>query len=469
MKVLLGYQSYQARSEASTGQRLVNMYMEPNPEGSKYPFNLYNTEGLVEFADLGTTKSVDGMQVMGGSLYAVSNNQVFKVEEDKSKTTLSGSLTGTQGRVDLSNNGTQMTIIDPDGNGWVATSSAVTAISDGDFPTASSTAFLDQYTIVSKANSGQFNISSILDSTAWDALDFATAEEKPDNLVRVEAFNSALWLFGTDSIEPYYNSGNADFPFEQIPGAANTTRGLGAKFAVAQEDNGLFFLGNDRVVYRVVGYTPQRISTHAVETAIQGYGTISDAFMFITDLDGHKFLTLTFPTDSKTWVYDIATDKWHERVTLVSGNEKRWRPNCYSEFAGKQLVGDYINGKIYELSPTTYTEDGETIRRIIQGTVQWLDGSRFTIDRLRLDIDAGVGLATGQGSDPQVVRRFSDDGGNTWSNEAWRSFGKIGEYNTRCVWRTEGQSRERFYEFVITDPVPVRVTGCYIDGRAGIA
>lgn len=465
MKVLLGYESYQARSAGSTGRRLVNMYMEPNPEGSKYPFNLYNTEGLVEFCDLGTTKSVDGMQVMGGSLYAVSGNSVFKIEENASVSTLTGSLTGTEGRVDLSNNGTQLTIIDPDYNGWVATSSSVSSISDGDFPDATSVTFLDGYTIITKNGTGQFNISALYDSTDYDALDFATAEETPDNLVRCTAFNSALWLFGTNSIEPYYNSGNADFPFEQISGSANTTRGLAARFAVAQDDNGLFFLGNDRIVYRVVGYTPQRISDHAVETALSGFTTINDAFMFISNLDGHKFLVVTFPIESKTWVFDLATQRWHERVTLINGNEKRWRPNCYAEFGGKQLVGDYINGKIYQLSPTVYTEDGETIRRIVQGSVRWTDGNRSTIDRLRLDIDAGEN-SSGEGL---VSRRFSDDRAKSWSNEAWRSFGEIGEYDKRCEWRAEGQTRERIYEFAITNNTgPVRITGCYINDRVGL-
>lgn len=466
MKILLGYQSYQGRSKAATGQRLVNMYAEMNPEGSKYPFTLLNTEGMTEFANLGTTKAVDGMQVMGDSLYAVSGNSVFKVTTAGVVSQLTGSLSGTEGRVDLSNNGTQLTIIDPDGNGWYATTAAVASISDGDFPTVSSTAFLDGYTVVSKADSGQFNISSLYDTTAYDALDFATAEETPDNLVRLSSFNSALWLMGETSLEPYYNSGDADFPYQQISGAANTTRGLLGKFAVAQDDNSLFFIGNDKIVYRIVGYTPQRISTHAVEAAINDYAVTSDAFCFISELDGHKFLVITFPTASKTWVCDIATGLWHERTTLISGIEYRWRANCHAKFAGKQLVGDYLNGKIYELSPTVYTEDGNTIERIMQGSVQWQDGNRFILDRVRLDIDAGVGLITGQGSDPQVMREFSDDGGKTWSNEAWRSFGAIGAYNTRCEWRREGQTRERIYKFSITDPVPVRVTGCYADGRS---
>ena len=464
MKILLGHQSYKGRSKRPAGQRVVNLYAEANPPGSKYPFTLYNTSGLVEFADLGTTKAVDGMQKMGDLLYAVSGNEAFKVTTAGVKTSL-GNISGTVGRVDLSNNGTQMTIINPDGLGFVATSSTVTSISDGDFPTSSATTFLDGYTIVSKDSSGQFNISSLLDSTAWDADNFATAEEAPDNLVRPFGFNSALWLFGETSYEVYYNSGNKDFPFKQISGAVNTTRGLGAKFSVAQEDNSLLFLGDDRIVYKVVGYTPVRISTHYVESQLEDYTVISDAFGFVADQDGHKFYVLSFPSEDKTWVYDLSNGLWHERMTFSQGKEHMWRANCYEEFAGKKLVGDNSNGKIYELDPTTYTEDGNAIRGIAEGITQWADDQRFIFDAIRLDIDTGVGLITGQGSDPQVSLQYSDDGGETFSNELWRSFGKIGKYKTRPIWRRKGQSRERIFRFVITDPVPRRISGAYVEGR----
>ena len=466
MKILLGNQSYEARSKGATGRRLVNLYSEPNPEGSKYPFSIYNTAGLVDFCDLGTSKAIQGMQRMGSLLYAVSGNEVFKITSAGVKTSL-GSITGTEERVDMSNNGTQMSILNQDGDMWVATSSSVTSVSDSDFPSASSVTFLDGFTLVSTMNSGQFQKSGSYDSTAYDALDFATAEESPDNLVRVFAFNGALWLFGETSFEVYYNSGNALFPFEQMAGAVNTTRGLAAKFAVAQEDNGLFFLGDDRIMYRIVGIKPERISDHALEAAITDYTTISDAYCFVYDMDGHKMLVLTFPSENKSWEFDIATNLWHERTTLVGNLSKRWRANCHEAFAGKQLVGDNANGKIYYLSPSVYTESGEMIERVAQGSVVWDDNRPIIYDQVFLDIEAGVGLANGQGEDPQVMMRYSDDGAKSWSSEKWRSFGKIGEYKVRPTWRRLSQARQRLFEFKITDPVPVKINGCYAKGRIG--
>lgn len=471
MRILLGYQSYLQRSKASTGQRLVNLYAEKNPEGSKYPFTIYNTPGYVVggFVDTGSSKPIQGMRKMGGLLYVVTGNEVFKVTTAGVKTSL-GTITiaSTDERVMMTNNGTQMTILTADGTAWAVTSSTFAQITDPDFPSSSSVTTLDSYTIASKVDSGQFNISSLLDTTAWDALEFATAEEKPDNLVRVFAFNGALWLFGEESYEVYYNSGNAEFPFDQIAGAVNTTRGCAAKHSVVESDNRMFFLGDDRIVYSVIGYNVTVASQNSgVESAFNDYTTVSDAFAFVTELDGHKFYNILFPSENAAWALDLLSGSWSERESRVGDNPGIWSANAHEKFAEKQLIGHNANGIVYELSPTTYTEDGTTIERIVDGSVQWKDGQRITYDRVRLDMDAGVGLATGQGSDPQVMMSYSNDGGQTFSNEKWRSFGKIGEFIRRAIWRRLGAARERIFRFKITDPVPVRITGCYANGRIG--
>lgn len=462
MKILLASQSYDARSKSTTAQELINLYAEMNPEGSKYPFTLYGTPGLREWADLGTLAPVDGMQVMGDNLYAFSDNDVFKISTTKTITDI-GDLSGSAGRVDLANNGTQMLVITPDGDGFIVTSSSVAVIADGDFPTASGCTFLDQYFIVSVKDTGQFQWSDILDGTAWDALDFATAEEAPDKLIKPFAFNNSLWLFGGSSIEPHYNTGDLNATFGQIQGAANTTRGCAAAFAVAQEDNGLFFLGEDRVFYRVQGFTPVRISTHALETEWQSYARVDDAVVFIYTQDGHKHIVLTFPSARKTWVFDIASGLWHRRMT----GDSIWRANCHAYFNGKHLVGDRSNGKIYEIDMDYFYDDDQLITRIVEGVPAWADGARVTHDMVRLDIDAGLAKVTGQGSDPQVMMKYSDDGKKTWSNERWASMGRIGEYFKRVLWRRLGSFRERVYHFKITDNVPVKITGCYASGRMG--
>ncbi len=86
---------------------------------------------------------------------------------------------------------------------------------------------------------------------------------------------------------------------------------------------------------------------------------------------------------------------------------------------------------------------------------------------LQLDMEVGLGLATGQGSDPQVMMRWSDDGGKTWSNEYMRSAGKQGEYKKRIIWRRLGRGRDRIFEFVVSDPIAFSIIDGWITTRLG--
>jgi hypothetical protein len=234
-------------------------------------------------------------------------------------------------------------------------------------------------------------------------------------------------------------------------------------------DNGLFWLGEDSrgkgIVYRANGYTGQRISTHAVEWQIQQYGDISDAIGYTYQQDGHSFYVLVFPSANATWVYDVATQAWHERAGFNNGSFTRHRGNCQVFFNNEVLVGDYQNGKIYAFDLNVYADDGQpqkwlrSWRALPTGQNNLKRTAHHT---LQLDIEAGVGLVTGQGSDPEVMLRWSDDGGHTWSNEHWVKIGKIGEYGRRAIWRRLGMTqklRDRVYEVSATDPVKVAIMG----------
>jgi hypothetical protein len=234
-------------------------------------------------------------------------------------------------------------------------------------------------------------------------------------------------------------------------------------------DNGLFWLGRDRrgqgIIYRANGYTGVRISTHAVEWQIQQYSDLTDAIGYTYQQDGHSFYVLIFPNANTTWVYDAATQVWHERAGFIDGEFTRHRSNCQMAFNNLVVVGDYQNGNIYAFDLDDFSDNG--------GIQKWLRSwralptgtntlKRTTQHTLQLDCESGVGLNLGQGSEPQVMLRFSDDGGHTWSNEHWRSMGKIGEYYKRVIWRRLGMTvklRDRVYELSGTDPVKITIMG----------
>ncbi len=457
--------SYQARALPLSAQRIVNFYAEQAPKDAKDPVVLYGTPGIKAFAASVGDGPIRGGLNFNGILFAVSGNTLYEVDSAGSATDR-GTINTSAGPVSMSQNkATTPELIIVDGaDGWIyTTTGGLVKITDPDFFPADVVDFQDQYFILNRSGTGQFFLSDLNAGTVYNATDIATAEGSPDNLVSLISNHLELWLFGEKTTEVWYNSGASDFPFSRFSGAL-LERGCAAAFSVAEDDNTIFWLAEDRIVYRATGYTPQRISQHGVEEAFRTYTTISDAEAFIYTMAGHKFYVLTFPAEDATWVYDISTGLWHERESSGMG---RWRASVHVEVYGKHLVGDFEDGKIGELDLDTYQEYGVTMQGIVTGPPVYADRRRVFHYRFELDIEAGVGLTSGQGSDPQVWLDYSDDGGRTFSaRKPFRSMGKIGAYRQRLRWLRLGQARQRIYRLMVSDPVKRSIVATHLDAEA---
>jgi len=426
-----------------------------------------------------------------------SGNTLYKLDSEYNITTL-GTLAN-DGPVSMTDDGTYLAVAC---NGPTFYYNSVTdvfgQITDVDFPGALTISYLGGYFVFIEPNSQKVWTAELLDPTSVDPLSFASAEGSPDGLVSSITDHSEVWLFGTNSVEVWYNAGTADFPLQRIQGAFNEI-GCAATYSVAKLDNGLFWLGADArgrgIVYRANGYTGTRISTHAVEWQIQQYGDISDAIAYTYQQDGHAFYVLTFPTADRTWVYDVATQAWHERASFTNGDFGRHRSNCQMAFNSEIIVGDYQNGNLYSFDLEVYA-DGPRVQKWLRSWRALPTGTnnlnRTAQHSLQLDAESGVGavgvtevpghiyltpLTIGDLGiedeivivnsidlyvEPQVMLRWSDDGGHTWSNEHWQSMGTQGGYGTRVFWRRLGMTlklRDRVYEISGTDPVKIAIMG----------
>ena len=472
MKTPILGSSYVARSINAADNRMVNLFPEIVPEGGKEPGFLNRAPGLQFQQTIGTgpIRALWAHQTNGSDFYVVSGTEFYKVTGLTATPTKLGDVTGT-GPVSIADNGTQI-FLACNGPSYIynEVTNVFAQITDPDFPGAVTVGYLDGYFVFNEPNSQKIWVTELLDGTSVDPLDFASAEGSPDGLVAVNVDHREAWLFGTDSIEVWYNAGQADFPLTRIQGAFNEI-GCVASFSIAKLDNGLFWLGTDArgqgIVYRANGYTGVRVSTHAIEYAIAQYGNISDAIAYTYQQEGHAFYVLTFPSANATWVYDVATQAWHERAgwNTAIGEFTRHRSNCQCNFGGNTVVGDYENGNIYTLDLDVYADNG--------GIQKWLRSwralptgqnnlKRTAQHSLQLDCESGTGLITGQGSDPEIMLRWSDDGGHTWSNEHLSKMGKIGEYYRRVFWRRLGMTlklRDRVYEVSMTDPVKTAIMG----------
>lgn len=455
--------SYKSRSLPFSAQRTINYFAEAAPKDAKSPVVVYNAPGTTAFAS-GLAGAVRGSYVMNAVLYVVAGNVLYSIDSAGAATSL-GTINTFSGLVSMSANRAspqQLCFVDGT-DGWTYdTSSGLEEITDGDFAAADTVTFLDGYFIFNEAGTSRFFISALDDGRTYSATDFADSEAQPDEVVSVFADHGELWVFNEKSIEVFYNSGNTDFPFTRITGA-RIRRGCAAAFSIAADDNTIFWLGDDGIVYRAAGYTPQRVSTHAVEEQIRTFTTWSDAYGFFITISGHKFYVLTFPTGQQTFVLDVSTGLWHERE---SKDARYWRGIAYVWAYQKHLIGDAFQGRMGELDMDTFTEYGDTMVGTLTGPPVHRDRHRIFHRRFELDIESGVGTTTG--GTPQLWLDYSDDGGRTWSlRKPFFSMGKIGEYRQRVRWLRLGQSRSRIYRATVSDAVKRTLIAAHLDLEEG--
>lgn len=456
MRIPLAARTSKGDHSALSSTRLLNWYPEVIGQDSTAPYALIPTPGFKLFSATSGDR-IAGMLAEGNFLYCVTQNRL-KLVDSNGTVVDKTSTRNFAARVSMASNGTQIMIVgdeDGDGRGWIYSTltTSMVEISDVDFPSASHVTFLDGYFVVCEKNTGKIWISGLYDGTTWDALDFATAESDPDNLVTLITSNRELWLFGEDTTEVWVNTGGT-FPFER---SAVIQRGCSAEWSVARLDDAVYWLGDDRSVYVNNGYIPTRISSVALETAIDNMTTYDDAFAFAYHDKGHHFYVLNFPTENQCWVFDTTTREWHERDSF---GKDQYSPNCHAYIFGKNLVGAHDSGRVLEMDHDTYTDNtGTTIQRIAQFPEVRNELENIQFRKLQIEFEQGVGNATED--DPQAMLQWSDDGGKTWSNEHWRDIGQVGEYGYRSIWRRLGRFKKRVFRLKITDPVKAVVLNAF--------
>ena len=455
--------SFESRSPQTNDQLTVNWYPRPEQGGAKSKLTLAPTPGLTLLGTATNGPCRSNGVVFKGDAYFVSGNRLIKIDSSDTITNI-GSLNTSDGRASIAAGKSSLMVTD--GVNGYSYDGTTFAVIGSNLLTASYCEWVDNYFIIVNNDTNVFQISALDDPTTWSATDIASAEKRADNAVRPVWFRGDLMIAGTETCELYFNSGNADFPWDVYPNAVFEW-GAAAVDSVSVLSNTVFMLASSReggyVVLRMSSETPQIISNKDLEWQISQLSSISDAIGFAYRQFGHSFYQLTFPSANRTFVWDDTTQVWHERQ---SGTD-RHRAAGHVFFNGKNIVGDHTSGKYYSQDASNYTDNGSTIFRIRRAPVAHKDRKRIFYNRLDIDFDFGSGLTSGQGSDPQAMLRWSDDGGYTWKDEQWRGIGKIGEYSRRARWSSIGASRNRVFELRVSDPVNVRVIDAYADIELG--
>jgi hypothetical protein len=433
--------------------RLVNMFVEETPHGptadARFP-----RPGLQASYSVGTGP-IRGMfsqpGVFGGALFIVSGQGMY-LADGTSLGTIPGSDT-----VRFAASPEQVVAVGG-GTAFLHEGAGFNPITDTDLPAVSDVARLAGRFVYAVAGSDRFYWSEINDAGNIDGLSFATAEGSADANLGVATLGDELNFFGASTVEVWFASGDPDAPFQKALGR-QYSRGCAARDSVAALDNALFFLGEDRIVYRAQ-QAPIRISTFSLEERLKSCSAIGQVTALAISLEGHSFYLLNIPGQG-SFAFDIASGQWAE---WASWGRDVFRGRCVVSAGGETFVGDDETGTVWKLAPGVY-RDGTDPISFIASCFMPMPGGSARCDNLVLQGARGVGLASGQGVDPQVEMRWSDDQGRTWSR--WRAapMGALGEYRRRAVWQRLGTIREpgRAFEFRATDPVLATLSGVLLN------
>jgi len=453
---LLGEQST-SRVAKVNDQQTINLYPQAESPSAKSTITLLSTPGLSKITTIGTGPARANPVRWKGDLYGVSGSSVWKMNTADT-VTIVGTLNTSSGWCMLAGGRTNLGLVDST-NGYYTDGTTTTQIADADFPNgATHINYLDGRFICADINTDQFYISADEDITSWAALDFASAESNPDDILAHITNEKDLYLAGSETMQVFYNSGNADFPFSPYPNVIEY--GIQSKHSLTKDESGLYMLaikpGGGIAVVKITGFQGSQLSSQDETWTINQLTITSDAIGGLYDMKGQSYYILNFPSEDLTFAFNTQTGLTHRLKSFGLG---RHLGLGYGSLGNRQFVGDYNNAKLYELSFTKYTDDGGVIERYRRSMIIHTNNQRVQYIQVVIDVKTGVG--NGDEAAPVMELRWSDDGGESWSSWISKSLGATGVPSTRCIWNRLGTSRGRTFEFRCTDPVEFQVIDAF--------
>lgn len=331
---------------------------------------------------------------------------------------------------------------------------------------------VDDFGVINQPGTNQLWASNELDLSSWNGLSFASASGDPDNIVCVQQVHREVFVIKELETEVWVNAGLPTFPFARLDGTYLEV-GTIAPLSICKVNESLMWLARnsqgENVVVQLRGYEPAPVSTHYITREIDEYPIVSDAIGFSYQQEGHTFYVLIFPTGDATWVYDATESQaagipmWHQRASFANGKFARHWANCGVNFNGRQVVGDYQNGNLYAFDLDALTDNGAQ-RKWLRSWRALPQPSFVPVRFSQLQIDMQTGIGVPDGTTPQMMLRWSDDGGHNWSNGLIEAAGAPGKTAQRVIARRLGSTRrdsglDRTFELSATDQFPVALIG----------
>lgn len=463
--------AYKSSSVIADAQECINLYIErASSQQAPAPATHYPTPGLSEIGTVPATAAVRCQyRATNGELFCVIGKNVYFVDVTFAYTFL-GEINDLITLAAMSDNGTDIMIVDGSTDGWTINlaTHAFAQIVDPAFYGSVNIDYIDGFFILNQPGTRNFYLS-LFNSTSFDPLDIVTKTGGSDPIQAVWVVHREAWIIGTQTTEVWYNAGDANFALAPVQGAF-LDHGTLAPRSVARLGEKLFWLHQDKSGYGTVamseGYGVKKISTFAIDSKIQKYLIVSDAIGFCYQIEGHAFYQLTFPNADVTWVYDLAMDEWHRRVSIDgNGVFHRHRAACGVFAYGKNIVGDFQNGKLYQQDKDAYTDDGVPIVRLRSWPHLIKNGMMVEYNSFALDMEVGTLPSSEDAVDsdgPLISLRWSDTKGKTYGNAVTQGMGGAGQYDRQISWNNLGQARDRIFEVSWSAPTSCVLNQAYV-------
>ncbi len=338
--------------------------------------------------------------------------------------------------------------------------------------------YMDGYFLLTEKGTLRVWYSALEDGTSWNALDFFAVSLQSTNVIGIEVLADRLWVFQSQTSVVYYDTGDTVNPFQPYPSTV-MQEGAVSPWAITVIGETIIWLSQDNQghgrLVQATTPTPGRVSTPAIDYSLAQAATLLTSELLAYEQQGHAFACLTSPDlgpHGWTWVYDDTEKQWHRRFSWDSATatKRKWRVRGLCAVGALLLVGDWDTGNLYTLDLDAYDEAGAPMPWERTAPYLSAENQAMAIDQIELGLEAGVGLPSGQGSDPTCWMELSDDGARTFGPPVDASWGPQSDYNDRCVWTRCGQAIAGKYVARISGSDPVKRAlgpGLYIRATPG--
>lgn len=449
------------RHPQAAGGRIVNAFLEKLSDTAGQRYAYWRVPGLKLFKEI-TGNNFRGALVVGNLLYVVIDDTAYSVTSAGTVTAMTGTVAGSAGVLMARNNAAtpDIVVVSPGDGAQVIASGAVGDYPDADVGQPNSVVFMSGFFVFTYGD-GKTRTSGV-NSTSINTQDFATAESKPDSLLRsIPLGNGQILLCGDASIEVWGGTINeTGYPWSYI---ATIPRGIIGPYAIGGHEDGfgkgVFFVGDDFGVHTLNGYQIVKISTSDIDRVIEAEADKAGIRISAFIAGGRSFVAVH--GTNWCWVYDVGEQAWHERESYLV---KYWRACFPVKAFDKWLCGDIVTGNLLEIDMNEQGEVGDPLRMRIETGPVGAFPQAVRVNSIELYLTKGVGIATGNDpvqTDPDVEISVSRDGGQTWGNPRVVKVGRQALANGRVrssIWGQVGVQGMR-WRFDMSSNVPFAIMG----------